>query len=328
MRRGSDALRHTVGVLLASLFVIVAVLAGTMVPMTAMAADVPSETETPSETGQRTGQAVRILLTPLVSLTERSMKLGALETLVQKAFSSLPGAEVIPASELRRAAKRLKHPAPEICEGDDSCLAGLAKPFGASHVLAGEVNAVGDGYVVYLRAVNATTAVEAASTTALLLGSETQQAGEARAAAYRLFAPQSYVGTLRLTVDVAGATVYLDGERIGASPLSPCPVSVGTHALRVTHERYRDWMHFVEVDFDKTASYQIDLTSYPVVSERMEKLAVDPLPIPVPTAPLPWYRRGWLVAGACVVLAASTAAIVALATEAHNHDYEVPVGRR
>src|SRR5207237_413078 len=148
----------------------------------------------------------------------------------------------------------------------------------------------------YLMAVEVATGKELGSTTAVLSGDKAAKQREARAAAYRLISPDSYVGKLALSVDVNGARIYLDGKLLGDSPRAPVAASVGTHALRVTHEQYRDFVRFIDVKFDATTKLDVNLKQFPIVSDKMIEKDHDPLVASGPVRPRPWYRKGWAVA--------------------------------
>src|SRR5205814_1011917 len=79
------------------------------------------------------------------------------------------------------------------------------------------------------------------------------------------------VGALALRVDVARATVFVDGQRVGESPVAPLSVSVGTHALRVTHPSYRDFVRFVEVRFSERTDLPVNLSAYSVVADTLKQ---------------------------------------------------------
>jgi hypothetical protein len=156
----------------------------------------------------------------------------------------------------------------------------------------------------------------------VLSGTREARQGEARAAAFRLLRPAAYTGRLALSIDVQGATIYLDGKQVGRSPAAPLSVAVGTHALRVTHEKYRDFVRFVDVKFDDTTRLEVNLKEFPVVADRMIERERRP---EGPVAPRPWYRSGWFVAGGAVVLVVATSVTVAYLTGGIDADRVVTV---
>lgn len=69
-----------------------------------------------------------------------------------------------------------------------------------------------------------------------------------------------YVSTLEITSNEAGATVTIDGEEIGTTPLpKPVDVSVGSHQVTVAKKDFRDQTRTVDVLPSKPASARFDL---------------------------------------------------------------------
>ena len=52
---------------------------------------------------------------------------------------------------------------------------------------------------------------------------------------------QPFVGHLELTVNEPGATVTVDDEKVGTTPVSIFRVDMGTRKVRVTKEGFEDW---------------------------------------------------------------------------------------
>ncbi len=96
---------------------------------------------------------------------------------------------------------------------------------------------------------------------------------------------------------------------------------VGTHALRVTHPAYRDFLRFIDIEFDKTLALDVPMAAYPraegemTEEQRRNRLAGSPR--------LPWYRRWWALAGAGVVLTGITVGVVWLARPGIGSDVNV-----
>lgn len=278
-------------------------------------------------------QPGRVVVAPFNSLTEGMTRLAAIEDLVGRAAATVPGFELVPAKELARALRKDGRPQLKQCDGQEDCLAELGALVGATHVLAGEVGAIGEGVVAYLKAVGVAERRDLASTTAVFTGDAAARQKEARAAAYRILAPRSYVGRLQLDIDVGGAKIYVDGRFVARAPAPPIVVGVGTHALRVTHEQYRDFVRFVDVAFDETTQIPVELKAFPIVSDeiRAEGGGVPLGPPPrreVPVEPTPWYREPWAVAafGGAVLL--TTTLLVVATTGGIDFDDEVTVRGR
>jgi len=60
-------------------------------------------------------------------------------------------------------------------------------------------------------------------------------------------------GKVRVTSEPTHASVYLDGEYQGTTPLTIRRVSVGKHRIRVAKEDYRDWSETIFVERGKTS---------------------------------------------------------------------------
>jgi hypothetical protein len=270
--------------------------------------------------------ARRVVVAPLTGLGEGGPDLAPVQLLVIAGFAAVPGVTMISDRDLRAAIKKAKRKDLEACESNDACLAELGKLVGAEVVVAGDVGELSGGLVAYLMAVEVATGKELGSTTAVLSGDKAARTSEARAAAYRLLSPGAYVGKLALSIDVNGAVIYLDGKQLGRSPQAPIAASVGTHALRVTHEQYRDFVRFIDVRFDATTKLDVNLKQFPVVTDRMVENAHGPLVASGPVRPRPWYRKGWAVAAFGTVVLVATIVTVSLVSTGVDADRTVTVG--
>jgi hypothetical protein len=264
----------------------------------------------------------RVAVTPLTSLTEGSKGLPKLEEQVAQGLGGVSGFSVVPGAELKKALKKAKRPELDACDGDAHCMAEVGRLVNATIVVAGDVNELAEGSIVYLKAVEVASEREIGSTTAVLDGPTA--GAEARAAAVRLLAPKTYTGAVQLEVDVVNAVVYVDGQRVNRTPGKPLMLSVGQHALRVTHEQYRDWVRFVDVKFDETVPLAVNLKAFPVITDEMRQ---KDRPRPVgQREPLPWYRKWYTVAGVGVVLVVGTTILVAALSGGLDADTIVTVG--
>lgn len=183
---------------------------------------------------------------------------------------------------------------------------------GARRLLAVDDARLGDGRVLYLQGIEAGSNRMVGSTTVAISGGSGPVApGDlpgVRAAIVRVLEPQRYVGKLAVKVDVTGAEVQLDGKKVAAG--APLEVPVGTHALRVTHPAYRDFLRFVDVGYDQTVALDVALSAYPLAEGEMtEKLRRQA----APKRKLPWYRSWWALTLSGVVLTGVTAGVVLLA---------------
>jgi len=262
--------------------------------------------------------ATKVAIAPLSSLTEEGGGLAALEKTLASGMIGLKDVEVIKPGEVKQALKKAKRRDLEACEGEPPCLQEVGQLAGANLVVYGVANRLAEGDVVYLKAVDVKTGSETGSTTVTFSGPEPARVAQARAAAYRLVVPGSYLGTLALQVEVEGAQVFVDGKSVGKAPIGPIALPVGTHALRVTHPRYRDFVRFVEIEFDKTAALRVGLTEFAAITDDMSGR-------PIPEEKRPWYQTGWAYAGFGVVVAVVATVVVMSLGKGPDRDADATV---
>jgi hypothetical protein len=211
------------------------------------------------------------------------------------------GSQVIAPATITAKVKAARQPALRACEGDDGCLADLGALVGAGAVVAGEVGGLGDVEVVYLELVDVAARAEVRRTQAPLGGG----ASELRAAVIRLVDPGRDVGTLTIESAIDGAVVFVDGRRIGKTPLPPMTLPVGAHALRVTHPDARDFVRFVDIDFERTTTIAAELQRFAALDTAIAATGGDGARGPIARGPdrsPAWYRRWWALAGFSAVV--------------------------
>ncbi len=276
-------------------------------------------------------EAAPVAIAPLSTLGEETTtrETRQVQALVEEAVGSVPGFSAVAARTLDRAVKKAKRRDLRACDGDNACLSQLGKLVDAKIVVYGELGGLGDAQVVYLKAVDVAGARELRSTT-LELGGTSDHKQSTRSAAFRLLAPDHYRGRLAVKVNVEGATLYVDGQAMGTSPKPPLPLSVGTHALRVTHPEYRDFVRFVNVKFDQETPVDVALSAYPIVERDVGATNDGKVP-PGATViyrgqeKLPWYRRWYAIAGGSAALLIGTAVVVGILANGLDVDRERPV---
>jgi len=251
-----------------------------------------------------------VAIAPLSTLgaEDTSASVKKLTTQIETAVASLAGTKVVPAAQVADAIKRAKKPQLKACEGEAACLAELGKLVGAQIVIAGEIGGLGDAKVVYLGATDVGSSKELRSTT-LALGAK-QDEGGPQGAVVRLLDPDRYRGSLRLAIDAAGATVYVNGSKVAPSPTGELPLPVGTHAVRVTHPEYHDFVRFIDVTYGKTVDVAVTLQQYPIVRRDLQGKPIQRDSVVYVDPPL-WRR--WYVVGPAAVGLAIVAGIVASA---------------
>ncbi len=228
------------------------------------------------------------VVAPLNPLGIEAAEARRVQRWVTSAVIAVPGHRWLASSRLN---KLLRSPRRRGCSAEPRCLGNLGRKIGAALVVGGDVGSLSGAYM-----------------------------------AHQLLTPERYHGTIAVKVDVKNAWIYLDGQRTARSPAKPLTrVSVGTHALRVTHASYRDFVRFVKVGFGQTVGVDVALSAFPVRGASMEAVEQD-LGQPLADHELPWYRRWWAVAGfGAVVLAATTATVAVLAGRSVGRDAEVLV---
>ena len=187
------------------------------------------------------------------------------------------------------------------CTGGEKCLAAIGKKLSVDVMVTGSVAALGDSYILDIKAVDVHTGKQLRRiATDPLRGSPDELIEAIRVAAYRLLAPEQLHGSIILLSDLIGANVTLDGAPVGKTPL-PAPLTrqaLGRHTLRVQADGYMPFDDNVDVHFQKTTRVVVHLISS------------APLPLVIaPIAPLreahPWYSHWYVYAavGAVAILA-------------------------
>ncbi|MEM9491534.1 MAG: DUF2380 domain-containing protein [Myxococcota bacterium] len=268
-----------------------------------------------------------VALIPLESLSAKSnARTAKLDSEITRALGAVPGYQVVAAARVRRAFD--KQPQLGACDGKAECLVELGRATGADYIVFGEVGGLGQVTIVYLKAIAVADASELRSTTADF--SSGQLRAEARAAAFRLLAPDRYRGTLAVAVDIANAAIYVDGKQVARSPTRAITIGVGTRALRVTHPEFRDFVRFVDIRFAERTEIAVELSQFALVSSSLERDgaggADDPRVIYRGVEPTPWYRRWYSVAGFGAAVLLTSAVTIGLLSGGIDSDQIITVG--
>lgn len=129
---------------------------------------------------------------------------------------------------------------------------------------------------------------------------------------------RQYLGEIVVLVNVSGATITIDGELAGRTPLDdPVPVAVGHHEVEATSEGYEPARATVAVGSRESAS--VDLTLTPVAADRRPEVANGSAVVGGDDAGLSsaWF---WAAAGTAVALGLGGAVTGALVLAAED-DY-------
>lgn len=257
-----------------------------------------------------TAHAQRVVaVAPLSTLgaEDTSTSTKQITTAIEAAVGSLGNTKVVTAAQVADAIKRARKPQLRSCENDPGCLAELGRLVNASIVIAGEVGGLTESRVVYLGATDVASAKELRSTT-LAVGLKKDHAGGATGAVVRLLDPNRYRGTIKLAIDVTNTTVYVNGSRVKPNQKSELALPVGTHAVRVTHPEYRDFVRFVEVPYARTADVPVGMQQFPILHRDLlgKPRNTDTIEYLEP----PLWRRWYVVGPAAVGVAILTGIIV------------------
>ena len=184
--------------------------------------------------------------------------------------------------------------------GEEKCLGAIGKKLGVDVVVTGTVGALGDSYVLNIKAVDAATAKQLTRIQSdPLRGSPDDLIEGVRVAAYKLLAPDQLHGSIQIQTDLVGAEVQLDGKVVGRTPLPQLGViprlPLGKHRLRVQAAGYAPFDEDVEVRFQKVSQVVVRL----LPSDRV----VGPGPV-TRVERSPFYTKTWFLVGVGVAAAA------------------------
>lgn len=268
------------------------------------------------------GSATHVLK-PLEAIGLGRKRVRRITAALQDTLSKVPGVKMSSLKNSRRFLKSKYGATYGACEGELPCVVKFGELLKAPLVVAGDLSGLGKGFVLFLRLVDPK-AGKVLRKVSVVYGGRKKQNVLLREAAYRLLAPDKFRGTLKLVVDVPGAAVYLNGKPLGKSPVKATGVQAGTHALRITHSEYHDYMAFVDVAFEKATEIKISLKQYPIISEEMKQKArkrSGPVVVQpgqqVLYRPLPWYKRWWFITSVGAAVLAATLTTVALSRRRH-----------
>jgi len=198
---------------------------------------------------------------------------------------------------------------PSSCDdGEERCLAQLGQTCGATQVVYGTVGTMVDSYVLDLKLIDVGQGDAAGRSTVSLSGDQEVLIDGVRVALTKLVAPEQYLGSFELRLELPGAEVYLDGEKVGVTPLERIGgLTPGEHQLRVVIEDYEALERPIDIYFARTtvlnvslSGKAIDVTVQTTVVEARAPTEEDaPAPITEEASPLdsPLLLGGALAAG-------------------------------
>jgi hypothetical protein len=273
-----------------------------------------------------TAHAQGVVLAPLAALGDdaNSKELRSVERHVISGITAIKGVNLVPQKTLLAKVRSANRSDLRNCDGVPTCLAELGALLGAKYVVYGEVGGVGKVQVAYLKLIEVAKKREIRSTTLEIKDGADKDAP--RAAAVRLLDPARYTGTLALAIDVDGASVYVDGRLATKSPARALQLQVGTHAIRVTHPEYRDFVRFVDVSFGANQTLEVDLQQYAIVASDMRRMGDGQSGNGGPVdGTTPWYRRWYTIAGAGAVVFIGSALVIGALSDGVDAEAEKTV---
>jgi hypothetical protein len=216
-------------------------------------------------------------------------RVGRLEVLFLKELERLTAKAVPSRRQIARLPRRLRR-----CQGGNQCLSKIGKALKVDLVVAGNVAALGDSYVVNIKAVQSADGRELRRIESDPLRGQPDELIEAiRVAAYRLLAPDELQGSLLILADRKGASVELDGKNVGTTPLA-APLqnlALGKHKLRVAAAGFGEFSEDVVVRFQKTTRVAVQLVDLTVKSDPGSSDNKEP--VLVHREKPAWYRSTW-----------------------------------
>ncbi|MFH2005104.1 MAG: PEGA domain-containing protein [bacterium] len=243
----------------------------------------------PSVARARTLRTERVAIWRIDPLGDLSPEIVArLESLLTLEMGRIIS-DIVPSIKTQQSQRRSR--ALSRCQGANRCLAALGRRLRAKYIVSGTLASLGTDYVMTLKMVESATSKVVRSVTEPLSGQRDQLIEAVRVAAYRLLKPELLVGSLQVVVNIAGATIYLQGKRIGVSPLREAIPHLGVkkHNLRITHPDHVDFIRKIKVRFQKTTIVRVTLKRPKVVKRQVTGY----IPPVLRDKPTPWYGKWW-----------------------------------
>jgi PEGA domain-containing protein len=205
----------------------------------------------------------------------------------------------------RRDIERVVTAEQKDCTGEEKCLAAIGKKLGVDIVVTGTVGAMGDNYVLNIKAVETATAKQVQRIQSdPLRGSPDDLIEGMRVAAYKLLAPNQLHGSIQVQSDIVGAEVELDGKGLGKTPLPALGTiakqPLGKHKLRVSAPGYAPFEEDVDVRFQKVSQ---------VIVRLLPSTEVIGTGVTQHVGKRPFYTRTWFIIAAGAAAVALGAAI-------------------
>lgn len=187
-----------------------------------------------------------------------------LEQYLRNSIATIDGFQVLSAVDVQMALQDPKNRAVATCGGGVDCAIRVGKTVGADVVVIGSLTGLGEAFSLNLRAVDVNRSRELSRYQATVSGRD-KLIPEVRLAAYRLVAPDRIRGWLVVELDVPGATVEVDNQAVGTTPLEK-PVenlTPGSHLVVIKHPAFALFKQQVAIRPFEPTRLTISLESQP-----------------------------------------------------------------
>jgi hypothetical protein len=244
----------------------------------------------------------RIAVWRIDALGIQAELVARLETLFRMELDRLASRPLPSRREIERAIGQ--DAAVRDCAGEDRCLIAVGKKVKVDVVVTGSVAALGESYILNIKAVDVVTGKQIRRiATDPLRGSPDELIEAIRVAAYRLLAPEQLHGSVIVLSDLVGASVTIDGKGFGRTPMvSPAShLPLGKHALKVEAPGYVPFEETVDVRFQKSTRVVVRLVT-------REAAGLPDGPVRTVQKDRPWYSKPWAYAaigGAAILVGAA-----------------------
>ena len=203
------------------------------------------------------------------------------------------------------------------CSDDTSCLAEIGGALGDDKIIIGNIGKLGRTFVVNIKLINIKKSQVEGHVYETIKGEEDLLITTVKNSVYHIFGikeKKKKVGKLNLSAVKEifhGATVMLDGKKVGMLPLEINAVPVGKKSIKITKKGYKPFKTSVQVNLEQTTSIAVKLISLKPVAKAQKKYK---------SIPGPWYSNiyAWSLLGVGIA-AAGTGTVFGLQAQKANN---------
>ena len=232
----------------------------------------PQRTARPAAPALPTDVQVVAVLDP-VGVDVAPAVLDEIEASLLEEVQSLSGTRALTHRDVQREL-RPRRIDPARCLGDVACLARAGRLAGAHRVLETRLVQLGDSLSASIALIDTQSGRELDRVADPLSDQARLRTTEIHRAVVQLLEPSTYVGSLTVQCNVAGASVYVDDALVGTTPLDTLPaLRAGPHRLRVSKAGHRDLHRFVDVTYRRATTVEVDLHRGAILSQSVDVVA-------------------------------------------------------